>query len=222
MEERKIVVPGESIIEGNEYLPGDGTYRDKNDVVAGRYGLADISGRLVKVIPLSGVYRPRTGNMIIGLVTDITLNGWIVDLQGPMSGFLSLSEVPTFVNRGELKEHFDFGDVIMAKVSDVKDRGIDLSVKLRGCGKLEDGMIIKVNSNKVPRVIGKEGSMVNLIKEATNCNIKIGQNGLIWIKGNDIEAELRTKKVIDFICENSFVEGLTDKVKEFLESKDGQ
>ena len=56
-EERRIVVPGETIIKGDEFLPGDGTFRDKEDVVASRFGLADVSGRLVKIIPLSGVYK---------------------------------------------------------------------------------------------------------------------------------------------------------------------
>jgi len=134
-----------------------------------------------------------------------------------LRGFLPLSEVAKYVNKGELNECFDFGDVLMAKVMDVKDRGIDLSTKLRGFGKLGEGMIIKINANKVPRIIGKEGSMVNMIKDSTECSIKVGQNGIIWINGENIENELKTKKVIEFICENSFISGLTDKVKEFLE-----
>jgi exosome complex RNA-binding protein Rrp4 len=42
-EERQIVVPGETIVKGNEYLPGEGAYRDGAEVVAGRFGIANVS-----------------------------------------------------------------------------------------------------------------------------------------------------------------------------------
>jgi len=87
----------------------------------------------------------------------------------------------------------------------------------RGLGKLEDGMIMRVNSNKVPRVIGKEGSMISMIKEATGCEITIGQNGLVWIKGNSVDDELFAKETIIFVTEKSFVDGLTEKTEKFLE-----
>ena len=216
MAERKIVVPGETIVAGEEYLPGDGTRRDANDIVSGRYGLADVSDKLIRVIPLSGVYQPRRGNVIIAQVTDITFNGWLMDFGGANNAFLSIMECPMFINKDELQETFDFGDMVVAKVTNVKAKGIDLTVKIRGLGKLEKGIIIKINPNKVPRVIGKEGSMVSVIKDSVNCNITVGQNGLIWIRGNTIDDELKAKKIIEFICNNSYIEGLTEKVKDFI------
>lgn len=216
MTDRKVVVPGETIVSGEDYLPGDSTRRDGDDIVAGKFGLADISDKLVRVIPLSGVYQPRRGNVIIAQVTDITFNGWLMDYGGASSSFLSIMECPMFINKDELQDTFDFGDMVVAKVTNVKPKGIDLTVKMRGLGKLEKGMIIKINPNKVPRVIGKEGSMVSLVKDAVNCNITVGQNGIIWLRGETIEAELKAKKIIEFIAENSSTEGLTDKVKEFI------
>jgi exosome complex RNA-binding protein Rrp4 len=38
-EERQIVIPGENIVSGDNFLPGEGAYRDGNDVVAKRYGI---------------------------------------------------------------------------------------------------------------------------------------------------------------------------------------
>jgi len=215
---RKIVVPGETIAEGEAFLPGEGTRREDKDIVASRFGLSDISDRLVRVIPLSGVYIPRRGNVIIGEVVDITFNGWLIDFGGSQNGFLSLTEVPKYINKGELREHFDFGDAVCAKVWNTNGRGIDLSVKMRGFGKLQGGQLMKINPNKVPRVIGKEGSMVNLIKQATNCDVTVGQNGVVWIKGSKIEDELKTRKIIDFICDNSFISGLTEKVEKFIKN----
>ena len=94
-----------------------------------------------------------------------------------------------------------------------------MTLRDRGLGKVEDGMIIKVNSNKVPRVIGKEGSMINLIKEETGCNITVGQNGIIWIGGENTEDELLAKKAIMFITEKFFLEGLTEEVKKWFEKE---
>ncbi|HED05691.1 MAG TPA: RNA-binding protein [Ignavibacteria bacterium] len=219
MSNKKIVIPGEVIVSGEKYLPGEGTEKKDNDIVAIMYGLSEETNELVKVIPLSGVYNPRRGNVIIGKVENVTFNGWIINITAPNSAFLSLTEVPRYVNKDGLEEVMDIGDMVVAKIWNINKRGIDLSIKSRGLGKIEEGMIVKINSNKVPRVIGKEGSMVNLIKNETGCNITIGQNGLIWISGDKIEDELLAKKAVLFVTEKSFVEGLTDKLKEWFEKE---
>jgi len=218
-EERKIVVPGETIVEGEDYLPGDGTKRIGKEIIAERYGLAEISGRLVRIISLAGSYVPRYGNTIIGKVSDITFNGWIMDIFSPYQAFISLMEVPRFVNKNELAEYFDIGDIIACRITNVKRRSVDLSIKGRGLGKLEGGITLHINSHKVPRVIGKEGSMIKMIKDATNSEIIVGQNGVIWIKSASIENELKAKEAILFVTSKSYIEGLTEKVKEFLEGK---
>ncbi|MDP3991985.1 MAG: KH domain-containing protein, partial [Nanoarchaeota archaeon] len=114
---------------------------------------------------------------------------------------------------------FDIGDMLVAKIFDVGARGIDLTIKSRGLGKIEEGMIINVNSNKVPRIIGKEGSMISIIKNETGCDITVGQNGLIWVKGDKIEDELFVKKAINFITEKSFVHGLTEEVQRWFDKE---
>lgn len=214
---REIVIPGEVIVSGEDYLPGEWTKREGKSIIALRFGLADKSGRLVKIIPLSGAYMPRKGNVVIGRVLDITFNGWIMDIDAPYPSFLPAMECSKFVNKNDLSECYDIGDMIAVKVFSVKRKGIDLTARGRNLGKLEGGMIIKINSNKVPRVIGKEGSMINLIKKESNCEITVGQNGIIWIEGRAVEDELFAEKAILFVTEKSFVEGLTEKTKEWLE-----
>ncbi|MDP2947729.1 MAG: exosome complex RNA-binding protein Rrp4 [Nanoarchaeota archaeon] len=215
-EVRQIVVPGETIIKGNEFLPGEGAYRDKEDVVARRFGVIDILDKHIRVIPVSGAYYPRRGNTIIGVIIDITFNGWLIDFGGAQNAFLPVSEVPRYINKNELREYLDFGESIVVKVWDVKPKGIDVSMKKRGFGQLEGGMINSVNPNKVPRIIGKEGSMVKIIKNATSCEITVGQNGKVWINGNSIEEEIATKKIIEFIVQNATVSGLTEKVEKLI------
>lgn len=219
MGKRKVVVPGEVIATGDK-LPGEGTKKQGKNIIAMRYGLADESEKLIKIIPLSGVYHPRRGNIVIGKVDELTFNGWRVDIDAAESAFLSLTEVPRFVNKNNLEEVMDIGDVAVFKIQSVNKRGVDLTIKSRSLGKIDEGIIIKINSNKVPRVIGKEGSMIKMIKENTGCNITVGQNGLVWIKGDKIENELLAKKAIMFVTEKSFISGLTEEVEKwFKENK---
>ena len=115
-----------------------------------------------------------------------------------------------------MDEVFRIGDLGVLKIWNIGGRGIDLSIKSRGLGIIEEGIVFKVNPNKVPRIIGKEGSMIKLIKDNTNCNITVGQNGYVWIHGDKIDDELFAKKAIGYVVENSFVEGLTDRVEKWF------
>lgn len=213
--ERKVVTPGE-IVGGDNNLPGEGTRREGGDIISQRYGLLDEQDKLVKVIPLSGVFIPRRGNVIIGRIEDLTFNGWLCDVNSAHTSFLPVSEVPRYIDKHHLAEFLDIGDFFSAKITGVKAKGIDLSLDSRGLGKLEGGIIISVNPNKVPRIIGRSGSMIKLIKDSTNTRITVGQNGFIWIRGDNIEDELKAKKAINFVSDRSFVSGLTEKVEGYL------
>ena len=219
MEGRKIVVPGETIVQGDDFLPGEGTRREGQNILANRYGLAETNAKLIRVIPVSGAYTPRRGNAIIGTVTNITFRGWLIDYGGANEGFLSVAEVPRYVGKGELRDCFDFGDVIFAQIWGADGGNLDLSVKMREFGKLTGGQLINVNPNKVPRIIGKEGSMIHLIKDATKCNITVGQNGVVWLRADKIDDEINARKIIDFICDHSSIAGLTEKVEEFIKKE---
>jgi exosome complex component RRP4 len=215
-EKRQIVVPGETIVSGNEFLPGEGAYRDGVDIVAGRYGIMNVFEKHVRVVPISGAYYPRRGNTIIGTIVDITFNGWLIDFGGAQNAFLPVAEVPRYVNKNEMREFLDFGESVIVKVWDVKSRGVDVSMKMRGFGKIEGGMIVSIGANKVPRVIGKEGSMVRMIKNATGCEITVGQNGRIWISGSDTNKEVVAKRIIELIAHNVIEVGLTERVEKFI------
>ncbi|HLC31270.1 MAG TPA: exosome complex RNA-binding protein Rrp4 [Candidatus Nanoarchaeia archaeon] len=213
---RKVVVPGEVIVTGEDYLPSDGARREGKNIVALRYGLAEESGRVVKVIPLFGAFVPRRGNVVIGRVTDITFYGWLIDIDSASSGFLPIEESPRFINKNEMDQFLAIGDVVAAKIWSVKQKGIDLSLKSNGLGKLEGGFIFRVIPSRIPRVIGREGSMISLIKEKTGCNITVGQNGWIWIKGESIDAQIKARQAIEFVADKVHLSGLTEKMEEWF------
>ncbi|MBX4211835.1 RNA-binding protein [Candidatus Pacearchaeota archaeon] len=214
---RKIVVPGEVIVSGEDYLPGDGARREGENVVASRFGLAEEAGRVVRVIPIFGAFVPRRGNVVIGRVVDITFYGWLVDIDSASSGFLPIEESPRFINKNEMDQFLSIGDVVAGKIWSVKAKGIDLTLKGKGLGKLEGGFIFRIIPARVPRVIGREGSMISMIKEKTGCNITVGQNGWIWVKGSSVDEEIRARKAIEFVAEKVHVNGLTEKVEAWFE-----
>jgi len=90
-----------------------------------------------------------------------------------------------------------------------------------GLRKLKDGRIIRVNAMKVPRIIGKRGSMVSMVKQATGCTLVVGQNGLVWLKGEP-EQEIMAVDAIRKIEREAHVSGLTERMKMWLQEKTGK
>lgn len=217
--QRKAIIPGEIIIEGDEYLPGEGTEKFEGKIYSQLYGLAEETNNLIKVIPLAGVYEPRRGNVVIGKVEMITFNGWVIDIGTSQNAFLSLMEVPRFVNKDALEEVMTIGDIVVTKIVAINKRGIDVTIKMKGLGRIDEGILFEVNSHKVPRIIGKEGSMISLIKDETGCNITVGQNGVILIQGETTEKELLAKEAVMFIAEKSFISGLTEEVEKWFKER---
>jgi len=222
VKDKDIVVPGELLADGMDYLPSTGTYRDKDSILSLQVGLINIDGRVIKVIPLTGKYNPKRNDTIIGEVVNITMNGWIVDIGGPYSAMLTLKDASSsFIERGaDLSQFYDYGDVIATQVVNVtKTKLIDLSMRGPGLRKLKGGRIINVTSSKVPRIIGRQGSMIHMIKDSAKCGIIVGQNGKVWISGDNMQDENKATEAIMMIENEPQTEGLTEKVKNFLEGK---
>ena len=219
VKEKDIAVPGEVLATGMDSFPGLGTYREGENIIAARLGLVQLEGRTIKLIPLSGRYIPKKYDTIICQVIDVNFSGWRLDTNSPYSAMLSMKDATSqFIARGaDLTQYYDIGDYISCKITNVTSQKlVDVTMKGMGLRKLKGGRVISVASNKVPRIVGKQGSMVSMIKQATKCNIIVGQNGVIWIDGSP-EGELLAVKSIEKIEEESHLSGLTDKIKEFLE-----
>ncbi len=219
VQQKDIVVPGEVLAEGMDFLPGEGTYRDKNQLIANILGLVTIKGRLIKLIPLAGKYKPKRDDLVIGKIIDITSKGWIVDLNCPYTAMISLRDASSdFIPKdADLSKYFKIGDYVLAKIVMVTSQNlVDLSMKGPMLKKLEGGRLIKINPTKVPRLIGKKASMVTMIKDKTDCQILVGQNGLIWLKG-DPKGEILAVSAIKKIERESHLSGLTEEIERFID-----
>ena len=220
VEKKRIVVPGEELAEG-DYLPGENTYKIDRKVYASRVGLVDFSGNRVYVVPLKGGYMPLVDDPVIGRIADIGMSGWTVDIGAPYPAMLPSSE--TFgprqpFARTDLSKVFDVGDLVLARVISF-DRTRDplLTAKDPGLGRASSGRLMRISPAKIPRLIGRKGSMISMLKGETNCEIAVGQNGTVLISGHSPFEENLAMTAVSMIEREAHTHGLTDRIREMID-----
>ncbi len=153
-----------------EFVPGYGTYRKGDNVRASLMGVLNVDNRALKIIPVSGKYMPKRDDVIIAQVIDILMSGWRVEFDCAYSAMLNVRDASSdFIRKdADLREYFNIGDYIMTKITNVtSQRLVDITMKGPGLRKLVGGKVIQISPVKVPRIVGKAGSMINMIKEKT-------------------------------------------------------
>jgi exosome complex component RRP4 len=214
---REIVIPGD-LLDSGKLKAGSGTYVQDGKVYAALLGIKSVKSNFVNVIPLGGRYIPSPGDTVIGKVIDIGPSNWLIDINSPYPAPLHVNEVPWRVDFGDTARFMNVGDTLLAKILMVDETmRVQVTMKEQGLRKLQGGQVMEISYSKVPRVIGKGGSMVQLIKGMTNTRIFVGQNGRIWFDG-EIESILFAIRAIKMIEENAQMLHLTERVKEYLES----
>lgn len=214
VENKDLVIPGEVLAE-DDFYSGRGTFREDGKICSSLMGLVSLRNRKVSVIPLKSKYVPKRGDVVIGKITDVKFSMWNVDINSPYSGILPASEV-FGRDKKNLNRVFNVGDVLFLRVIDVDEvKKAKLGLKGRGMGKFKGGIIVSIAPTKVPRLIGKKGSMINMIKDKTGCKIVVGQNGLVWVKGEK-DMEQITKNVIKMIEREAHTSGLTNRIRDKL------
>ena len=215
-EDRQLVLPGDAVGDKRS-IPGPGTKKVGDRVVATSAGLLQQMGEKISVLPLNGAYDPRPGDQVIGIITEANTGNWIVDIKAPWLAPLHVSEVPWRVDFGETTSYLKGGDAILCKVLFVDEqKKVQVTLKDRNLMKLEGGELMEVGPVKVARVIGKNGSMLNLVKGYVECWLHVGQNGRIWLNGEPKEV-LMAKKVIQTIADEAHLPGLTERITALLE-----
>lgn len=195
----RVVIPGEMLADSAKPMPY--AFIEHGKTFSSVMGLYDAgSGKLV---PLEGCYIPNLDDVVVGVVTGVKFSGYNVDLKSPYVGFLSSKET---------REEFKLGDVISARVMDVDEvKNVDLTE----AGKLQNGEILEIHSVKVPRVIGKNSSMIRMIQDAAKSEIIVGKNGRVWIRGGD--SALAVESILK-IEQEAHTHGLTDRIAAFLKA----
>lgn len=220
VENRQLVIPGEVLAEGDIEVTSPFIYRLGNKWYSSIIGLVDVQDNKLNIIPLEGYYFPKVGDLVIGLVIDIGITNWIVDIRAPYKALMNASDV---LNRqfnpiqDDLRRYFDVGDYVLAKIA-LFDRVHNpvLTLKDKGLGKIVSGKIVEIAPSRVPRVIGKRRSMLNMLIEETGCDIVVAQNGRIWINCKDEQLEDILILALKKIELEAHTTGLTDRVRSFI------
>ncbi len=216
---KRYVIPGDVIIEGN-YRPLMNVIKKDNFIIATRIGIAESSKDGIKVIPLSGVYIPRINDIVIGKIVDNSSLSWEVDINACFSAHLPAQDVfgrDFSPARDDMKKRLAPGDLVTARIITF-DRTRDpmLTIQEKDLGKISNGEFLKISSTRVPRLIGKRGSMIQTIEQATQTRILIGQNGILVVTGKNDEGIALAFKAIKLVEEEAHTSNLTQKVKDLL------
>jgi exosome complex component RRP4 len=215
-QKREVVVPGQLLAEGR-YRPSFGTYDEGGKIFSSLMGLAELKGNTVRVVALEGAYIPKEGDLVIGVIKLVAGNNWKVDIGGPYGASLHANNALRRPYSDDISEYMDMGDVISAEVSAFdRQSGPFLSMKGRGLEVLEGGMILEVSPAKIPRIIGRRGSMINMINDHLRIDSVVGQNGRIWIKSPDVERLRLAIKVFRMIEDQAHTSNLTDRINRML------
>jgi exosome complex component RRP4 len=220
---RRYVIPGDKIIEGN-YKPLMNVMKSGDYLISTRVGIAEAGKDGVKVIPLSGVYIPRVNDLVIGKVIDRSSLSWDVDINSCFFAHLPAQDVfgrDFSPARDDMGRQLSIGDLIIARiVSFDRTRDPMLTVQDKDLGKIPYGEFIKISPTRVPRLIGKRGSMIQTIEQATQTRVIIGQNGIVVVTGRDPEGLSLAVKAIKMVEEESHTTNLTQRVKTLLNVQD--
>lgn len=220
---RDLVLPGDPVAdEGEGAEPGRNVYRRDGGLYAGVLGIKRRKGKHIDVVPLGGVYDPAVGDLVIGIVMQHGPSNWLIDINAPYPAPMHVNEVPWDVGFAETSEYLEAGDTILCKILFVDEaKKIQVTMKDRNLRKLTGGVMLNIEPSRVARVIGKSGSMINLIKRYTDVWLFVGQNGRIWLNGDD-DGIAVAKDAIRKIEREAHIPGLTDRIREYLQDRTGR
>ena len=210
---------------------GRGALKTKDGIVSLFVGLKEVRGKYVNVVPLTGLYNPNIGDKVIGIVVDRTPVKWLVDINAKDLASLKFSDASTRTKShgsgrigGSYKsqpdnpvELYKIGDNVICKVlSGDRLNEPEVSTLGQDLGKINSGIIVNIPPPKIPRLIGKKGSMIAMLKQQLDVKCMVSQNGRIWLRGKSFPHERLLMDVIDKIEREAHTTGLTDRIKYFI------
>ncbi|ODS39462.1 MAG: hypothetical protein A7315_11015, partial [Candidatus Altiarchaeales archaeon WOR_SM1_79] len=217
---REVVLPGQELGEG--VGAGDNCFMEGAKVFSAVQGLVgvDKNRNAVKVIPLVGSYTPHERDVIIGVVEDTFMERYYLNIRSAYEGVLDeggnkARDRGGGRGRNDYRrpvEKYELGDILSVKVASVNEVN---ECVLTGPYKLEGGMIMEISPKKVPRVIGKNKSMITALREKTGCRVVVGQNGWAWVKGKNADLVAGAIRKIE---EEAHISGLTDRIGQMLDA----
>ena len=219
MSQDQFVIPGDIII-ADDCRPGQNVILDGNRVMSTAIGFSEIKDNLVNVTPLTGLYTPKTDDLVIGKIISHNALSWQVDINSYYSGILTAFDIfgkDYSPSRDDLSLKLKTGDIILARIVNVNSRDPLITIIGENLGKIDSGELVKISPTKISRLIGKHSSRIQTIEASTNATITVGQNGLIILKCNDstgLKKAIATIKMIGITHSNA---NLEEKIQNILD-----
>ncbi len=184
--QERLVIPGDTIGESRDFTAGSGVINIKNKLIATQLGHVKENNGTIYVEACNSAYMPRSGDLVIGFVTSMRGNLWMFNIGGPFEALLPMSLSPWNTQFGDLEEHMGVGDYALLRVQEVDSQhGVVCTMKGIGLRKITTGVVENIGSNSIKMFVGSEGNNLQKIKKHTGCRITVGENGKIWIEGDE-------------------------------------
>ena len=216
MSENQFVLPGDVIVTG-DYRPEQNVILEGNRLMSTATGFSEIKDDLVTVTPLTGLYTPKTDDLIIGKIVSHNALSWEVDINSYYSGILTASDIfgkDYSPSRDDLSLKLKTGDIILARIANVNSRDPLITITGENLGKIDSGELIKISPTKIPRLTG---SVIQTIEASTNATITVGQNGLIILKCDNSTGLKKSIASIKMIGMAQHDANLEEKIQRFLD-----
>ena len=216
MSESQFVLPGDVIVTG-DYRPEQNVILDGDRLMSTAVGFSEIEDNSVTVTPLTGLYTPKTDDLVIGKIVSHNALSWEVDINSYYSGILTASDIfgkDYSPSRDDLSLKLKTGDIVLARIANVNSRDPLITVIGENLGKIDSGELIKISPAKIPRLTG---SVIQTIEASTNATITVGQNGLIILKCDNSTGLKKSIASIKMIGMAQYDANLEEKIQRFLD-----
>ena len=217
MSQEQFVLPGDVIVTGN-YRPEQNVILEGDRLMSTAIGFSEIKDDLVTVTPLTGLYTPKTDDLVIGKIVSHNALSWEVNINSYYPGILTASDVfgkDYSPSRDDLSLKLNTGDIILARIANVNSRDPLITIAGENLGKVDSGDLIKISPAKISRLTK---TMIQTIETSTNATLTVGQNGLIVVSCEETNGLLKALAAIRMVDEQAHLVNLTDKVKKMLGS----
>jgi len=221
MSQDQFVLPGDIIVTG-DYQPEQNVILEGDRLMSTAIGFSEIKDDLVTVTPLTGLYTPKTDDLVVGKIVSHNALSWEVNINSYYPGILTAFDIfgkDYSASRDDLSLKLNTGDIILARIANVNSRDPLITITGENLGKIDSGELVKISPAKIPRLTEKNGSMIETIEGSTNATITVGQNGLIILKCDNsagLKKAIASVKMIGMI---QYEVNIEDKIQNILDEK---
>ena len=219
MSQDQFVLPGDIIVTG-DYQPEQNVILDGDRLMSTAIGFSEIKDDLITVTPLTGLYTPKTDDLVVGKIVSHNALSWEVNINSYYPGILTASDIfgkDYSPSRDDLSLKLNTGDIILARIANLGSRDPLITITGENLGKIDSGELVKISPAKIPRLTEKNGSMIETIEESTNATITVGQNGLIILKCDNPAGLKKAIAAVKMIGMIQYEVNIEDKIQNILD-----